>query len=151
MTGVRTLPDLAKDATDRNRTSPFAFTGNKFEFRMVGSQDSVAAPNIVLNTIVAEAFQEACEILENAEDFDVAVHDLIKTNCAEHQRIIFNGNGYSDAWVEEAKPVSYTHLEAGKDLEGKGFDPRKLLAPGAEAIKATVKEKMELFGSVNKA
>ena len=102
MTGVRTLPDLAKDATDRNRTSPFAFTGNKFEFRMVGSQDSVAAPNIVLNTIVAEAFQEACEILENAEDFDVAVHDLIKTNCAEHQRIIFNGNGYSDAWVEEA-------------------------------------------------
>ena len=103
MTGVRTLPDLAKDATDRNRTSPFAFTGNKFEFRMVGSQDSVAAPNIVLNTIVAEAFQEACEILENAEDFDVAVHDLIKTNCAEHQRIIFNGNGYSDAWVEEAK------------------------------------------------
>ena len=103
MTGVRTLPDLAKDATDRNRTSPFAFTGNNFEFRMVGSQDSVAAPNIVLNTIVAEAFHEACEILENAEDFDVAVHDLIKTNCAEHQRIIFNGNGYSDAWVEEAK------------------------------------------------
>ena len=103
MTGVRTLPDLAKDATDRTRTSPFAFTGNKFEFRMVGSQDSVAAPNIVLNTIVAEAFQEACEILENAEDFDVAVQDLIKPNCAEHQRIIFNGNGYSDAWVEEAK------------------------------------------------
>lgn len=70
---------------------------------MVGSQDSVAAPNIVLNTIVAEAFQEACDILEKAEDFDVAVHDLIKTNCAEHQRIIFNGNGYSDEWVEEAK------------------------------------------------
>lgn len=102
-TGVRTLPDLAKDATDRNRTSPFAFTGNKFEFRMVGSRDSVASPNIVLNTIVAEAFREACEYLEDAENFEMAVHDLIKKNCAQHQRIIFNGNGYSDAWVEEAK------------------------------------------------
>jgi glutamine synthetase len=102
LTGVRTLPDLAKDATDRNRTSPFAFTGNKFEFRMVGSRDSVASPNVVLNTIVAEAFREACDILEKAEDFEIAVHDLIKTNCAGHQRIIFNGNGYSDAWVEEA-------------------------------------------------
>ena len=102
-TGVSTLPDLAKDATDRNRTSPFAFTGNKFEFRMVGSRDSVAAPNVVLNTIVAEAFAEACDILENAEDFDKAVHDLIKQYATEHQRIIFNGNGYSDAWVEEAE------------------------------------------------
>ena len=103
MTGVRTLPDLAKDATDRNRTSPFAFTGNKFEFRMVGSRDSVASPNIVLNTIVAEAFREASEVIENAENFEDAVHDLIVRNCEEHQRIIFNGNGYSDEWVEEAK------------------------------------------------
>ena len=101
-TGVKTLPDLAKDATDRNRTSPFAFTGNKFEFRMVGSRDSVAAPNVVLNTIVAEAFKDACDKLEAAEDFDLALHDIIKTNCAEHQRIIFNGNGYSDEWVAEA-------------------------------------------------
>lgn len=103
MTGVRTLPDLAKDATDRNRTSPFAFTGNKFEFRMVGSRDSVASPNIVLNTIVAEAFREASEVLENAENFEETVHDLIVRNCEEHQRIIFNGNGYSDEWVKEAK------------------------------------------------
>ena len=102
-TGVKTLPDFMKDATDRNRTSPFAFTGNKFEFRMVGSKDSISACNVVLNTITAEAFKEACDVLESAEDFDLAVHDLIKTNCAEHQRIIFNGNGYSDAWVEEAK------------------------------------------------
>ena len=102
-TGVRTLPDLAKDATDRNRTSPFAFTGNKFEFRMVGSRDSVAGPNVVLNTIVAEAFAEACEVLENAEDFNLAVHDLIKKYATEHQRIVFNGNGYSDEWVEEAE------------------------------------------------
>lgn len=102
-TGVRTLPDFSKDATDRNRTSPFAFTGNKFEFRMVGSRDSVADPNIVLNTIVAEAFGEACEILEDAEDFDMAVHDLIKKYASEHQRIVFNGNGYSDEWIKEAE------------------------------------------------
>ena len=101
-TGVRTLPDLAKDATDRNRTSPFAFTGNKFEFRMVGSRDSIAGPNVVLNTIVAEAFAEACDVLENAEDFDKALHDLIKRYATEHYRIVFNGNGYADEWVEEA-------------------------------------------------
>ncbi|MDO5590799.1 MAG: glutamine synthetase III [Lachnospiraceae bacterium] len=102
-TGVSTLPDFAKDATDRNRTSPFAFTGNKFEFRMVGSRDSVAGPNVVLNTIAAEAFAEACDVLEQADDFDMAVHDLIKKYATEHQKIIFNGNGYSDAWVEEAE------------------------------------------------
>lgn len=102
-TGVRTLPDLAKDATDRNRTSPFAFTNNKFEFRMVGSRDSVAAPNIVLNTIVADVFSEACDILEQADDFEMAVHDLIKEYAIQHQRIVFNGNGYSEEWVEEAK------------------------------------------------
>ena len=102
-TGVSTLPDFAKDATDRNRTSPFAFTGNKFEFRMVGSRDSVAAPNVVLNTIVAESFSDACDVLEKAEDFDLAVHDLIKEYASKHQRIVFNGNGYSDEWVKEAE------------------------------------------------
>lgn len=102
-TGVRTLPELAKDATDRNRTSPFAFTGNKFEFRMVGSRDSIASPNIVLNTIVAEAFADACDVLEKADDFDKAVHDLIKQYATENQRIVFNGDGYSEAWVEEAE------------------------------------------------
>ena len=102
-TGVSTLPDLAKDATDRNRTSPFAFTGNKFEFRMVGSRDSIASPNIVLNTIVAESFADACDVLEKADDFDKAVHDLIKQHATENQRIVFNGDGYSEAWVEEAE------------------------------------------------
>ncbi len=102
-TGVATLPDLDQDATDRNRTSPFAFTGNKFEFRMVGSSDSIAPPNVVLNTIVAEAFKGAADELEKAQDFDTAVHDLIKRLLKEHKRIVFNGNGYSDAWVEEAK------------------------------------------------
>ena len=103
LTGVSTLPDLQKDATDRNRTSPFAFTGNKFEFRMVGSADSIASPNTTLNAIVAEAFCEAADILEKADDFDMAVHDLIKEYLTKHQRIIFNGNGYSDEWIAEAE------------------------------------------------
>ncbi len=102
-TGVKTLPDFMKDATDRNRTSPFAFTGNKFEFRMVGSNDSIAAPNVVLNTIVAEAFSDACDVLEKADDFEMAVHNLIKEQAIAHQDIVFNGNGYSPEWVEEAE------------------------------------------------
>ncbi len=102
-TGVSTLTDFAKDATDRNRTSPFAFTGNKFEFRMVGSRDSVASPNVVLNTIVAEAFSEASDYLEQADNFDAAVHELISKYATEHQRIVFNGNGYSEEWVKEAE------------------------------------------------
>ena len=114
-TGVRTLPDLAKDATDRNRTSPFAFTGNKFEFRMVGSRDSIASPNIVLNTIVAEAFSEACDALEAADSFDEAVHDLIKKYLTEHQRIVFNGNGYSDEWVEEAQRRGLPNIKSMVD------------------------------------
>ena len=102
-TGVKAIPDFMMDAADRNRTSPFAFTGNKFEFRMVGSQDSVAQPNVVLNTIVAEAFAEACDELEKAEDFDMAVHDLIKKYATNHERIVFNGDGYSEEWVKEAE------------------------------------------------
>ena len=114
-TGVKTLPDFMKDATDRNRTSPFAFTGNKFEFRMVGSQDSIAQPNVVLNTIVAEAFSEACDELEKADDFDMAVHDLIKKYATEHQRIVFNGNGYSDEWVEEAERRGLPNIKSMVD------------------------------------
>ena len=114
-TGVTTLPDLTKDATDRNRTSPFAFTGNKFEFRMVGSQDSIAQPNVVLNTIVAEAFSEACDELEKADDFDMAVHDLIKEYATEHQRIVFNGNGYSEEWVAEAQKRGLPNIKSMVD------------------------------------
>ena len=114
-TGVKTLPDFMKDATDRNRTSPFAFTGNKFEFRMVGSQDSIAQPNVVLNTIVAEAFSDACDILEKAEDFDLAVHDLIKEYATKHQRIVFNGNGYSDEWVKEAEKRGLPNIKSMVD------------------------------------
>ncbi len=114
-TGVKTLPDFMKDATDRNRTSPFAFTGNKFEFRMVGSQDSVGEPNIVLNTIVAESFADACDYLEAADDFDSAVHNLIKQLVTDHQRIVFNGNGYSDEWVKEAEKRGLPNIRSMVD------------------------------------
>ena len=101
-TGVSTLPDFLKDPTDRNRTSPFAFTGNKFEFRSVGSSDSIGSPNTTLNAIVAEAFCEAADRLESCEDLERGIHDLIKEYMTEHQRIIFNGNGYAKEWEEEA-------------------------------------------------
>lgn len=101
--GVQTLPKLSKDATDRNRTSPFAFTGNKFEFRMVASSASIGTANTVLNTIVADVLCEMADELEQATDFNQAVQDLIKKTFTEHQRIIFNGNGYSEEWVKEAE------------------------------------------------
>lgn len=102
-TGVNTLPEFKKDATDRNRTSPFAFTGNKFEFRMVASSMSIAGPNTILNTIVADVLSDFADELEKADNFDLAVHDLIKKTLTEHQKVIFNGNGYSDGWIEEAQ------------------------------------------------
>ena len=114
-TGVKRLPDFAKDATDRNRTSPFAFTGNKFEFRMVGSRDSIAGPNVVLNTIVADAFSQACDVLEKADDFELAVHDLIKEYATDHQGIVFNGNGYSDEWVAEAERRGLPNIKSMVD------------------------------------
>lgn len=114
-TGVKTLPDFTKDATDRNRTSPFAFTNNKFEFRMVGSRDSVAHSTVVINTIVAEAFADACDILEKADNFDVALHDLTIQYISEHRKIIFGGNGYADEWVEEAKRRGLPNLKSMVD------------------------------------
>ena len=112
LTGVKTLPNLEKDATDRNRTSPFAFTGNKFEFRMVGSADSIASPNTTLNAIVAEAFCEAADRLEKAENFEQAVHDLIKEYMTKHRRIVFNGNGYADEWVVEAEKRGLPNIKS---------------------------------------
>ena len=120
LTGGRTLPDLQKDATDRNRTSPFAFTGNKFEFRMVGSADSIASPNTTLNAIVAEAFCEAADRLEKADNLELAIHDLIKEYMTAHRRIVFNGNGYAEEWVEEARrrglPNIKSMIEAANTL-----------------------------------
>ena len=100
--GVPTLPRFFKDTTDRNRTSPFAFTGNKFEFRMVGSSNSIACANIMLNSAVAESLRVFADKLEGAEDFDGALHELIKSCITAHKRIIFNGNGYDDSWIKEA-------------------------------------------------
>lgn len=114
-TGVHTLPDFSKDATDRNRTTPFAFTGNKFEFRMVGSRDSVASSTITMNTIIAEAFAEACDVLEKADDFETAVQDLITQYAIEHQRIVFSGDGYSQEWVEEAERRGLPNLKTMVD------------------------------------
>ena len=100
--GVDVLPRFARDTTDRNRTSPFAFTGNKFEFRMLGSSNSIACANIMLNAAVAESLKRYADVLEQAEDFEGALHDVIKQTIADHKRIIFNGNGYDDAWIREA-------------------------------------------------
>lgn len=100
--GVDVMPPIPKDTTDRNRTSPLAFTGNKFEFRMVGASQSIASPNIALNTIMAEELSKFADILEKADNFDSALHDLVCKAFTEHQRIIFDGNGYADSWKEEA-------------------------------------------------
>ncbi len=125
--GVHVLPAIPKDTTDRNRTSPFAFTGNKFEFRMLGSSFSVAEPNTVLNTIVAKELRDFYEVLSKADDFTSAVNDLVRETYVQHKRIVFNGNNYSADWVEEAKrrglmnlassPDAYDTLLAPKNIE----------------------------------
>ena len=110
--GVHVIPKFPKDSTDRNRTSPFAFTGNKFEFRMVGSAASISEANIVLNTAVAEELKLFADELENATDFTGALHDLIKKTVTEHKRIIFNGNGYNDEWLKEAEKRGLLNLKS---------------------------------------
>ena len=113
--GVHVLPKFPRDTTDRNRTSPFAFTGNKFEFRMLGSSQSISGPNVVLNTVVAESLRQYADILEQAEDFELALHDLIRRVIREHKRIIFNGNGYDDSWVKEAESRGLLNLKSTPD------------------------------------
>ena len=113
--GVHVLPKFPKDTTDRNRTSPFAFTGNKFEFRMLGSSASVSEPNVVLNTAVAESLRQFADLLENADDLETALHDLIKKVIREHKRIIFNGNAYDPSWEEEAKNRGLLNLKSTPD------------------------------------
>ncbi len=113
--GVDILPSFPKDTTDRNRTSPFAFTGNKFEFRMLGSSLSVGCPNFMLNTIVAEELMQFADILENASDFHTALNDLIKDTIRNHKRIIFSGNGYTDEWVKEAEKRGLLNLKTTID------------------------------------
>ncbi|MBO5060601.1 MAG: glutamine synthetase III [Clostridia bacterium] len=113
--GVHVLPRFAKDTTDRNRTSPFAFTGNKFEFRALGSSASISGPNVVLNTSVAESLKQFADELEGAEDFDYALHELIKKTIREHKRIFFSGNGYDDAWIAEAEERGLLNLRTTPD------------------------------------
>lgn len=113
--GVDALPNFPKDTTDRNRTSPFAFTGNKFEFRMLGSSISIACPNIMLNSVVADALCQFADILEDAQDFQAELNRLIKTTIKNHKRIIFNGNNYSDAWLKEAENRGLLNLETMPD------------------------------------
>ena len=113
--GVHTLPKFPKDTTDRNRTSPFAFTGNKFEFRMLGSASSVSCANTVLNTSVAEELKQFADELEGAKDFEGALHELIKRTIKEHKRIIFNGDGYDDSWIAEAERRGLKNLKTTPD------------------------------------
>ena len=113
--GVHVLPKFPRDTTDRNRTSPFAFTGNKFEFRMLGSSQSISGPNVVLNTVVAESLRQYADELEQAEDFKTALHDLIARVIREHKRIIFNGNGYDESWVKEAESRGLLNLKSTPD------------------------------------
>ena len=125
--GVHVLPDFPKDNTDRNRTSPFAFTGNKFEFRMLGSTASVADPNIVLNTIVADALESYADRLEGVEDLTDAVHELVRKTMRDHMRVVFNGNGYSDEWKAEAERRGLLNLTSTVDalpqmIEQKNID-----------------------------
>ncbi len=118
VSGVHSLPVFTKDVTDRNRTSPFAFTGNKFEFRMVGSTQSISDPNTILNTIVAEVLSDMADHLEKAEDFSMAVHDMIKNTIADHIRVIFNGDGYSEDWIREAKRRGLPNITSMVDAIG---------------------------------
>ena len=113
--GVHMLPKFPKDTTDRNRTSPFAFTGNKFEFRSLGSSDSISDANVVLNTIVAESLRQFADELEQAEDFRSALHDLIVRTIHDHKRIIFNGNNYTDEWLAEAEKRGLSRLDSAVD------------------------------------
>ncbi|MBQ9483367.1 MAG: glutamine synthetase III, partial [Ruminiclostridium sp.] len=124
--GVHVLPKFPKDATDRNRTSPFAFTGNKFEFRMLGSSASVSGSNVVLNTAVAEELKQFADALENVSDFNGALHDLIQKVIKEHKRIIFNGNGYDDAWIAEAEKRGLSNLKTTPDALAHWLDEKNV-------------------------
>lgn len=124
--GIDILPKIKKDSTDRNRTSPFAFTGNRFEFRMPGSSGSIAGCNIMLNTAVADVLAEMADYLEKVDNFDEALHDLIKDTYTKHKRIVFNGNGYDDAWVEEAEKRGLLNLKSTPDALPYSVKPENL-------------------------
>ena len=124
--GVHTLPKFQKDATDRNRTSPFAFTGNKFEFRMLGSSESISCANTVLNTSVAEELKQFADILEGADNFEATLHELIRKTIADHKRIIFNGDGYDASWVKEAESRGLLNLKTTPDALAHLLDKKNI-------------------------
>ena len=152
--GVHVLPRFPKDTTDRNRTSPFAFTGNKFEFRMLGSSASVSGANIVLNTAVAESLKQFADELEGKENFNEALHDLIKRVINDHKRIIFNGNGYDDAWISEAEKRGLLNLKTTPDClpyyisekNEKLFTEHKVLSPSE--LNARYEIKLETYSKI---
>ena len=124
--GVDVLPSIRKDTTDRNRTSPLAFTGNKFEFRMLGASQSISSPNVALNTIMAEELAKFADVLENADNFDEALHDLVAETFKNHQRIIFDGNSYSDEWKEEAARRGLSNLPTTADCLPTYVSPKNI-------------------------
>ena len=154
--GVHVLPKLPKDTTDRNRTSPFAFTGNKFEFRMPGASASISGANVVLNTAVAESLRQYADALEGAEDFEVELHKLIRGVISEHKRILFNGNGYDEAWLREAARRGLMNLPATPDcapcyLSGKNvklFTSHRVYSP--EELHARYEIKLDTYNKVVK-
>ena len=145
--GVHVLPKFPKDTTDRNRTAPFAFTGNKFEFRMLGSSDSVAEPNVVLNTAAAEALRQFADELEAAENFEEALHDLIQRTVKAHKKIIFNGNCYDEAWVDEAEKRGLLNLKTTPDALSHLLDKKNIELYATHKIytEAELKSRLEIL------
>ena len=145
--GVDVLPQFRRDTTDRNRTSPFAFTGNKFEFRMLGSSNSIACCNMMLNSAVAESLKQFADILENSEDFENDVHNLIRDTIKAHKRIIFNGNGYDDAWLEEAEKRGLSNLRTTADAMPHLLDEKNVAMLTSHKVftKAELESRMEIM------
>ena len=145
--GVDVLPQFRRDTTDRNRTSPFAFTGNKFEFRMLGSSNSIACCNMMLNSAVAESLKQFADVLEKSEDFENDVHNLIRDTIKAHKRIIFNGNGYDDAWIEEAEKRGLSNLKTTADAMPHLLDEKNVTMLTAHKVftEAELESRMEIM------
>ena len=145
--GVDVLPQFRRDTTDRNRTSPFAFTGNKFEFRMLGSSNSIACCNMMLNSAVAESLKQFADVLEKSEDFENDVHNLIRDTIKAHKRIIFNGNGYDDAWIEEAEKRGLSNLKTTADAMPHLLDEKNVRMLTAHKVftEAELESRMEIM------
>ena len=145
--GVDVLPQFRRDTTDRNRTSPFAFTGNKFEFRMLGSSNSIACCNMMLNSAVAESLKQFADVLENSDNFENDVHTLIRDTIKAHKRIIFNGNGYDDAWLEEAEKRGLSNLKTTADAMPHLLDEKNVTMLTSHKVftKAELESRMEIM------